>query len=196
MNDFNSITVTRKGKGEDLVVHNPTSYPMIGKGIQGAVFRLSEDRCVKIFLKSKNVEKEKEAMIKAQGLPFMPTFYESGHNYIIMEYIEGPSLRDYLMEKGMISGSITKQLVHMKKEMKGIGFTNFDRCVIRHIFVDKNDVLKVVDHANSYDKKPIPVRLLNTLTELGFIEHFLEQVKIMDFEFYSEWNNFLSKPRK
>ncbi|MEY9870482.1 serine/threonine protein kinase [Peribacillus sp. B2I2] len=196
MNDFSSITVTRRGKEEELVVNNPTSYPLIGKGIQGAVFKLTEDRCVKIFLKPKNVKKEKEAMIKGQGLPFMPKFFESGPNYIIMEYIDGPSLRDYLKEQGTISESITQQLVSMKKEMKRLGFTNLDRCVIRHIFVDNQQVLKVVDHANSYDWKPIPVRLLDSLSELGLIDPFLQQVKVLDSELYSEWKNFLSKPRK
>ncbi|WP_440970232.1 hypothetical protein ACSS6N_23195 [Peribacillus frigoritolerans] len=196
MNDFSSITVTRRGKEEELVVNNPTSYPLIGKGIQGAVFKLTEDRCVKIFLKPKNVKKEKEALIKGQGLPFMPKFFESGPNYIIMEYIDGPSLRNYLKEQGTISESITQQLVNMKREMKRFGFTNLDRCVIRHIFVDNQQVLKVVDHANSYDRKPIPVRLLDSLSELGLIDPFLQQVKVMDFELYSEWKNFLSKPRK
>lgn len=196
MNDFSSITVTRRGKEEELIVNNPTSYPLIGKGIQGAVFKLTEDRCVKIFLKPKNVKKEKEAMIKGQGLPFMPKFFESGPNYIIMEYIDGPSLRDYLKEQGTISESITQQLVNMKKEMNRLGFTNLDRCVTRHIFVDNRQVLKVVDHANSYDRKPIPVRLLDSLSELGLIDPFLRQVKVLDSELYSEWNNFLSKPRK
>lgn len=196
MNDFNSISVERKGKNEELTVHNPTSYPLIGKGIQGAVFKISENRCVKIFLKSKNVIKEKEAMIKAQSLPFMPKFFESGKNYIIMEYIEGPSLRDYLIGQGTIPSSITQQLVKMKKEMMHLGFTNLDRCVTRHIFVNKDGILKVVDHANSYDKKPIPVRLLNTISELGLIDIFMQQVQQMDAELYREWKDYLSKSRK
>jgi hypothetical protein len=189
MSDFSSITVTRRGKQKELVVYNPTSYPLIGKGLQGAVFKLSEDRCVKIFFKPENVEKEKEAMLKGQALPFMPKFFASGPNYIIMEYIDGPSLRDYLQEQGTIAELITMQIIIMKREMKRLGFTNLDRCVNRHIFVDKHQVLKVVDHANSYDKKPIPVRLLNTLSELGLYDLFLQQVKDMDQEFYTEWKS-------
>jgi hypothetical protein len=194
MSDFSSITVTRRGKQKELVVHNPTSYPLIGKGLQGAVFKLSEDRCVKIFFKPKNVEKEKEAMLKGQGLPFMPKFFASGPNYIIMEYIDGLSLRDFLQEQGTIDELITMQIIIMKREMKRLGFTNLDRCVIRHIFVDKHQVLKAVDHANSYDKKPVPVRLLNTLSELGLIDLFLQQVKDMDQEFYTEWKSTFPSP--
>lgn len=193
MNDFDSITVTRNEQKE-LVIHNPTSYPFIGKGLQGAVFKLSEDSCVKIFLKPEVAKQEKEAMLKGQGLPFMPKLFESGHNYIIMEYIGGPSLRDYLQEHGTITESITRQIVFMKREMKRLGFTNLDICVIRHIFVDKQQILKTVDHANAYKRKPIPVRLLNTLSELGLIDLFLQQVKDMDQEFYSEWKNYMSMP--
>src|SRR5690242_8369646 len=121
MNDFSSINVTRIGKQKELVVHNPTSYPIIGKGLQGAVFKLSEDSCVKIFFKPEVAKQEKEAMFKGQGLPFMPKLFESGHNYIIMEYIDGPSLRDYLQEHGTITESITRQIVFMKREMKRLG---------------------------------------------------------------------------
>jgi hypothetical protein len=108
-------------------------------------------------------------------------------------YIDGPSLRDYLQEQGTIAESITRQIVILKREMKRLGFTNLDRCVIRHIFVDKNQVLKAVDHASSYDRKPIPVRLLDTLSELGLIELFLQQVKGMDKALYTEWKEYLSK---
>ncbi|MEH7380621.1 kinase [Bacillus sp. JJ1533] len=190
MSDFDFITVTRNEQKE-LVIHNPTSYPFIGKGRQGAVFKLSEDRCVKIFLKPEVAKQEKEAMLKGQGLPFMPKLFLSGHNYIIMEYIDGPSLRDYLQQHGTITESITRQIVFMKREMKRLGFTNLDICVIRHIFVEKQQILKTVDHANVYKWKPIPVRLLNTLSELGLIDLFLQQVKDIDKEFYSEWKNYV-----
>lgn len=188
LEDFSFITVNR---GE-LVIYNPTLYPLIGKGKQGAVFKLTEDRCVKIYLKPKDMEIEKEAMLKCQGMSFMPKFYESGPNYIIMEYIDGTPFRDYLIEQGTISESISQQLVNMKKEMKRLGFTNLDIHVNRHIFVDKHNVVKVIDHASSYDWHPIPVRLLYTLSKLGLIDLFMQRLKVWDSELYSEWNNFLS----
>lgn len=74
-----------------------------------------------------------------------------------MEYIDGTPLKDYLMEQGKIHESITQQLVNMKRAMKHLGFTNLDRHIGRHLIVDKQQVLKVVDHASSYDRHPIPV---------------------------------------
>jgi hypothetical protein len=48
LEDFKTIIVS-SGKKAVTIVDNPTSYPMIGKGKQGAVFKLSPDCCVKIF---------------------------------------------------------------------------------------------------------------------------------------------------
>lgn len=194
MDDFRSITVSRKKKTKTLVINNPTNYPLIGKGKQGAVFKLSEDRCVKIFLKPENVKKEKEALLRGKGFPFMPIFYESGPNYIIMEYINGISLNDYLKKHETLPESIAQQLVKMKRDMKRLGFTNLDRNVNRHLIINKQHVLKVVDHANAYNYYPIPVRLLQYLTDLGFIEQFLYQTKQIDYDLYLEWNTFLNNP--
>ncbi|WP_078410456.1 hypothetical protein [Priestia abyssalis] len=51
MDDFKLIKIERiKTNGEkELLIHNPTSLKLIGKGSQGAVFQLGEDCCVKIF---------------------------------------------------------------------------------------------------------------------------------------------------
>jgi len=196
MNNISLIKVTRKGKDKQLVVHNPTAYPLIGKGKQGAVFKLSEELCVKVFLKPKNVKLEKEVMIKFQNFSFMPKFFESGSNYIIMEYIDGISLLEYLTKQGTINESITKQLVSMIKEMKYLGITNLDRHIGRHILVDEHQVSKVIDHASSFERKPIPVRLLCTLAKLDLITIFLQQVKILDSELYTEWNNYINKISK
>ena len=47
MEDFKTITVTKGEKS--LEIHNPTTYSLIGMGAQGAVFKLAEDKCVKIY---------------------------------------------------------------------------------------------------------------------------------------------------
>lgn len=99
MEDFTSICVEKGEKVE--VVHNPTSYPLIGRGKQGAVFKISSDRCVKIYAKKKNVLNESKVLKAAQESPIVPKLYEVGTNYIVMEYIEGPSLTKYLKSEGV-----------------------------------------------------------------------------------------------
>ncbi|MFC6600694.1 hypothetical protein ACFQDF_00805 [Ectobacillus funiculus] len=51
MDEFKSIIVKRGKYDWELEVINPTQLELIGKGAQGAVFKLSEERCVKIYLK-------------------------------------------------------------------------------------------------------------------------------------------------
>lgn len=67
MNDFTSITVTKSEKS--LEIHNPTSYPLIGKGAQGAVFKLSKNTCVKIFVDPDKAKMEQEAFRTAKRTP-------------------------------------------------------------------------------------------------------------------------------
>ncbi|MGZ4161268.1 MAG: hypothetical protein ACXVNF_10815, partial [Neobacillus sp.] len=63
MEDFESIRVVSRRKGDKVeVVHNPTSYPLIGRGNQGAVFKISSDQCVKIFPKPMHAQSESEAL--------------------------------------------------------------------------------------------------------------------------------------
>src|SRR5690242_4306703 len=107
VDDFTQIVVT-PGKPVKVPI-NPTSYPLIGKGLQGAVFKLSDDRVVKIY--SKKIYCLREKLVLAQvgeKSAIIPTVYESGENYIIMEYLTGPSLQEYLEESNMISEELTR----------------------------------------------------------------------------------------
>ncbi|MBT2602685.1 hypothetical protein J7E55_06385 [Bacillus sp. ISL-53] len=88
MEDFKSICVTEGIKKVD-VKKIPTSFPLIGKGAQGAVFKISSDKCVKICAKSEFAAKEGNVLKIAQESPAIPRLYDVGHNYIIMEYLEG-----------------------------------------------------------------------------------------------------------
>ena len=95
MKDIKSIIVTPR-KGDIVkIVNNPTSYPLVGRGREGAVFKISSDQCVKIYAKQRCAKNEGKVLIAAQESRIVPKLYEVGENYIIMEYIEGPSLDQY-----------------------------------------------------------------------------------------------------
>jgi predicted Ser/Thr protein kinase len=187
--DFKSIRVLRKGDNEVEIVHNPTSLPLIGKGKQGAVFKLSSDLCVKVYANQANVLKESEVLKIAQA-GFVPKLYEVGENYIIMEYIEGPSLQEYLKSKGNITEDITKKILYLIEEMKRIKFTRLDSR-LKEIIVTKQGELKMVDLVSHFTKKyEIPQLLLANLKKLGLLSSFLEQVKKIDPQSYLEWKDF------
>ncbi|MDP9740988.1 UNVERIFIED_ORG: putative Ser/Thr protein kinase [Bacillus sp. B2I3] len=107
MEDFKSICVTEGIKKVD-VIKNPTSFPLIGKGAQGTVFKISSDKCVKICAKPEFAAKEGNVLKIAQESHAIPRLYEVGHNYIIMEYLEGPTLFQYLESGGILSEKLMR----------------------------------------------------------------------------------------
>jgi predicted Ser/Thr protein kinase len=188
VDDFNSISVVQ-GEYEVEVVNNPTSYPLIGKGAQGAVFRISSDKCVKIFGKAERARKEGEVLKVAQKSPIIPRLYEVGPNYIIMEYIKGPTIFEYLQSGGVLSEKLIKEILFVLNEMKRLKFTRMD-ADMRHIIVTKQEQLKVIDHFNSYRTiQPKPQLLFNGFKALGLLPLFLKKLKKMDPESYKDWKD-------
>ncbi|MGE7766819.1 hypothetical protein [Peribacillus sp. NPDC096540] len=190
MEDFKTITVTKGEKS--LEIHNPTTYSLIGMGAQGAVFKLAEDKCVKIYSDPVQAKMEEEALKAGQHLPFMPVVFETGSNYIVMEYFNAPTLKEYLIKCTYIPDSIVKKLLYILKELKQVKFTMID-APLRHIFVVGNEELKVIDHVNSFKRlHPVPLKLLRDLKIILLKDSFLAQVKKLEPETFNEWKNYFN----
>lgn len=190
MEDFKSIAVTKGEKS--LEIHNPTNFPLIGMGTQGAVFKLSEEKCVKIYSDTIQAKMEKEALQAGQHLPFMPKLYNSGSNYVVMEYFNAPTLKEYLRNCLYIPESITKKLLSILSGLKKAKFTMID-APLRHIFVLENEELKVVDHVNGFKRNhPVPLKLLRDLKLILLKDSFLSQVKKLEPETFKTWENFFN----
>ncbi|MFJ7928669.1 hypothetical protein [Peribacillus sp. NPDC096448] len=191
MEDFKTITVTKGEKA--LEIHNPTSYSLIGMGAQGAVFQLSEDRCVKIYSDPVQARMEEEALEAGKHLPFMPVVYDTGPNYIVMEYFNAPTLKEYLRNCTYIPDSIVKKLLYILKELKQAKFTMID-APLRHIFVVGNEELKVIDHVNSFKRMhPVPLKLLRDLKIILLKDSFLDQVKKLEPDIFNEWEDYFNQ---
>ncbi|MDR7080247.1 putative Ser/Thr protein kinase [Neobacillus niacini] len=189
--DYKSIRVASLIKGEKVeVLHNPTSFPLIGRGNQGAVFKISKDQCVKIYAKQMHVLSESTVLKAAQESSIVPRLYEVGENFIVMEYIEGPSLKEYLEEKGTITEDVTKKILFLLEEMKRLKFTRLDSR-LKEIIVTKQGEMKVVDLVSHFTKNyDRPVKLMTNLYQLGLLSSFLDQVKHLDPQSYLEWKDF------
>lgn len=191
MEDFKTITVTKGEKS--LEIHNPTTYSLIGMGAQGAVFKLAEDKCVKIYSDPVQAKMEEEALKAGQHLPFMPVVYDTGSNYIVMEYFNAPTLKEYLRNCTYIPDSIVKKLLYILKELKQAKFTMID-APLRHIFVVGNEELKVIDHVNSFKRMhPVPLKLLRDLKIILLKDSFLAQVKMLEPDIFNEWENYFNQ---
>ena len=184
--DYKNIPVTSGGSGKGVKVDSAVSQPLIGKGHQGAVYRISEDKCVKIYGKPDHCKQEKEVLLSSQDLPFIPKVYETGPNYIVMEYLRGANLNQYLKKQYSLSEEITKRLLDILTTMKNSGFKQID-APLRHIFLT-NQGFKSVDHVYSYTRiQDRPLELFQDLHERGFLESFLEQVRTLDPKTHTKW---------
>lgn len=189
MDDFKKIRVERiEANGEkELIIHNPTSLKLIGEGSQGAVFQLSEDLCVKIYVNPNAAIKEGKALDAAKDTNIVPKVYEVGPNFVIMEYLKGPNLKDYLKQTKNISESITEQIIIIRKELKRVGFTRI-KTSIGHFIITEGDVLKAIDHSDGLTMNdPYNPKMFRDLKKLGLLDTFLKQAKEIDLESYEDW---------
>jgi RIO-like serine/threonine protein kinase len=192
VNDFTQIVVT---PGKPVQVQaNPTTYPLIGKGLQGAVFKLSDDRCVKIYSKEKFCQREKKVLEQIGGKTgIVPEIFEAGENYIILEYLDGPSLQEYLQKSGEMSEALAIEMIDLIKELRRLKFLRID-FALRHTIYDKNGKLKIIDHVNSFRvQRSFPKRLFKDLKQLGVLAPFLEHVKNLEPDLYEQWNKSMKK---
>ncbi|WP_019638354.1 hypothetical protein [Paenibacillus fonticola] len=192
MNNFERITVFpgthMPGVPYQIGHHNPTELPYIGAGAQGAVFQISAQQCVKIYVNESDAETEAKALLAAASASFIPQVYEVGRNYIVMEYFSGPGLKAFLSNRLDFPDFIAEQLVLIIKEMRRVQFTRVDTA-LRHVYVTPQNTLKVIDHVNSYRTiQPYPQRMLKSLSNIGRLQPFLAYVSHHHPELYSEWS--------
>jgi predicted Ser/Thr protein kinase len=189
MDKFRSISVTSEivGGKKQLKVRNPAGYPMIGIGAQGAVFRLSSDRCVKVYEDSRTAFWESKALKAAEGIPYFPKLYETGDKYVVMEYLAGPNLRDYLAENPGLTESFAEQLLGIVKAMRRLKFARIDTRT-GHIIVTEGGKLKVIDHSGAFRTiRRAPFMLIKSLERDGCLDFFLKYVARHDPKLYDKW---------
>ncbi|MDR7078921.1 putative Ser/Thr protein kinase [Neobacillus niacini] len=184
--DYRNIPVDPGGDGEGVKVDSAISQTLIGAGHQGAVYRVSENKCVKIYPKTQHCEQEKDVLLSHQDLSFIPKVYETGNNYVVMEYLSGPDLNTFLKKQSALPPVVSKLLLKILTSQKQAGFKQID-APLRHVFVTNNG-FKMVDHVYSYSRiQKRPLELFQNLHERGFLDAFLEQVKVLDPATHAEW---------
>jgi serine/threonine protein kinase len=186
LDDFNKIIVN---PGRPVKVDsNPTIYPLVGKGLQGAVFRISDERCVKIYSRKKYCLRERKVFKSISGrTTIVPKVYDYGQNYLVMEYLSGPSLEYYLKAEGTISLEVTKQMIYLLKELERLNIPRIDFS-LRHCIFDANGNLKLIDLVNTFRvHRAVPKRLIIDLKESGLFTVFVENVMNLDPKLAERW---------
>ncbi|MBM4761143.1 hypothetical protein [Bacillus sp. B15-48] len=175
----------------DVEVVNKSPLPMMGKGRQGAVFKVTEDVCVKVFGNPEDCDRECYALTLGQHTNLFPKIYDKGPLHIAMEIIRGVDLREYLQSQPLTK-ELSIKLIEMLIIFKEIGFERIDHHK-RQIYVQADGSLKVIDVARTVWRDrvyPYPRKLLNSLGDENK-QLFLTHVQELAPELYQEWLDYM-----
>jgi serine/threonine protein kinase len=143
-----SVKFSNKGSKVLLNDKDP-SLAFIGAGRSAFVFKINQtDKVLKVFFPAFEVIAKEEAEIYRllSGTSYYPNLYESGHNYLVIDYIEGHTLFNCL-EKGI---PITKENIFeidlALKVAQGKGLNPSD-VHLRNIFLTPEGRIKMIDVA-------------------------------------------------
>ena len=148
----------------------------IGKGMHGSVYKINEQKCIKIFKKKETCQKEIETLAMAQCNTFFPKIYDFGETYIVREFIEGIELDKYL-KTNPLTLEISEKLIEIYEALGEVGYRRQDTALL-HIFINNTGALRMIDTAKAMSKSTkYPSIILNDLKLLGVKDDFLRHVK-------------------
>lgn len=164
--------------------YNLRSLQCIGSGMHGKVYKIDNNKCIKIFKKAMVCQKEVETLAMAQSNKFFPKLYDFGDKYIIREFIEGIELDRYL-KSNALTLDISSNIINIYKAFIEVGFSRHDTALL-HIFITPCNDFKIIDTAKAmtYSTK-YPKIILRDLKVLGYKDMFLEHVQLLDRNLYN-----------
>lgn len=160
----------------------------LGKGTQGSVYKIDDNKCIKIFKKKNSCKNELHSLLISQSHSCFPKLYSYGDNYIVREYIEGTPLDEYL-SANPLTDTICDKIMQLYIAMRYVGFQRLDSALF-HIFILSSSKLKLIDTAKAMKKKYLyPSIMLQGLSEFDYKEYFLYFVKENYSDIYATWQN-------
>lgn len=158
----------------------------IGEGHNGIVYMLKDGRVIKIFKDIQDGINEYLILKKVDSSRYFPRVYECGENYMIRDYVDGVSLKEYIRKNGT-SKKLIDNIIALLEEFKRLNFTKLDiRC--KDIFVQDNYKLMVIDPKSTFTKtKRYPHRLMIGMNKVGALEMFIEVLQNEKPRLYKKW---------
>ncbi|MBD1381060.1 protein kinase family protein [Bacillus sp. IB182487] len=144
---------SRKGSIQ-FYKHHP-DLKLIGTGRSACAFRIRDtDKVIKIFPPQFEHVAQEEAEIYRvlENTDYFPTIYESGSNYIVMDFIEGHTLFECLNKGVPIDSEKIKEIdiVLELARQKGLNPSDIH---LRNIFLTPASEIKLIDVARFKQKK-------------------------------------------
>lgn len=173
---------------------NINQLQLLGKGTQGKVYKIDEEKCIKVFKRKNYCENEVFTLLISQNDSHFPKLYSYGDNYIIRELIKGIDLDKYLLNNSL-TPALSNKILELYDAMYRVGFSRLDTALF-HIFITDNEDIKLIDTARAMSKNVVyPTLIINALNDLGYKNQFLSYVKIVRPDILKKWRNNLSKEK-
>ena len=173
---------------------NINQLQLLGKGTQGKVYKIDEEKCIKVFKRKNYCENEVFTLLISQNDSHFPKLYSYGDNYIIRELIKGIDLDKYLLNNSL-TPALSNKILELYDAMYRVGFSRLDTALF-HIFITDNEDIKLIDTARAMSKNVVyPHLIIDGLKTLGYKNQFLSYVKIVRPDILKKWRNNLSKEK-
>ncbi|WP_040194344.1 protein kinase [Clostridium culturomicium] len=158
----------------------------LGKGNNGVVYRIDEQKIIKVFNEEKVCRTELSILKASSKCAAFPQVYGYGDFYIIRDFVEGIRLDKYL-NKNPINREIVQSIVDLIMDFKKLHYKKLDiRC--KDLYVQEDFTLRVIDPKNNYSKTVnYPRHLMKGIfkrNQIGFFFFYLQQI---DKELYEKW---------
>ncbi|WP_404408189.1 protein kinase family protein [Jeotgalibacillus malaysiensis] len=101
MNDYSGLAESVIFNGDYSVLHAASECSLIGVGRSAAVFKIKgQNKVMKVFFPGheKTAKEEAEIYHLLAGSEFYPSVYDSGDNYLVIDYVEGKTFFQCLSE--------------------------------------------------------------------------------------------------
>lgn len=159
----------------------------LGSGHNGIVYLLPNGKVIKICFTEKSCKSEYYILNRIKKNRYFPRTYGMCGNYMIRDFVDGITLKDYIKNNGM-SRDLVLKIVDLLEEFRKLKFAKEDiRC--KDIMVQPDDSLMVIDPKKFYSKKrDFPRHLSKGLYKLGVLDSFMSILQIEKPSLYKKWN--------
>jgi predicted Ser/Thr protein kinase len=141
----NTIIINKKNQ----LVAFGDSLELAGTGRSAFVFRIkSSEKAIKVFFPEFEYIAKEEADIyrTLQDIPYFPTIYDAGLNYIVMDYIDGLTFFECLTQGREITSDHIKEVDYALSLASKLGLNPSD-IHLRNIFITSKDEINIIDVA-------------------------------------------------
>ena len=158
----------------------------LGQGNNGVVYKLPENKIIKLFADKNICKEEGDILYRANGSRFFPKLYKRGDLYIVRDMVEGTQLDKYIKKQGL-SREVSENIYYLLMEFKRLKFSKIDtRC--KDIYVMNNKKVMLIDPKKCYSRKiSYPRHLMKGLLKLKVLDEFLYYISNIDEKKSLQW---------